>query len=189
VTPEGLALDASVFRSGSPLTLYRLARTRYANLSGVGAASYPGRWNRAGQEAIYASLDASTLLLEKLAHTHKDLIPSNLSMMRMRLAGAWRILPDVVVPTSWVHDEGTDGTVCVCSSLAVAKSALDTGILHTYRRQSPLALAVPSVIAPVWNVVLYPEAHGFWEHVTLEGVEPFEFDPRLFPDNTPVEAS
>jgi hypothetical protein len=43
------------------------------------------------------------------------------------------------------------------------------------------------VIVPVWNVVLYPQAVGFWDHVTLEAVEPFEFDPRLFPDNTPVE--
>jgi len=51
----------------------------------------------------------------------------------------------------------------------------------------PLAIARPSVIVPVWNVVLFPAGGGFWDHVALETVEPFEFDPRLFPDNTPIE--
>jgi hypothetical protein len=51
----------------------------------------------------------------------------------------------------------------------------------------PFAVAVPSVIVPVWKVVLYPQAVGFWDHVTLEAVEPFEFDSSLFPDNTPIE--
>jgi len=51
------------------------------------------------------------------------------------------------------------------------------------------AVAVPSVIVPVWNVVLYPQARGFRDQVSLQSVEPFEFDPRLFPEGTPVEAS
>jgi hypothetical protein len=51
----------------------------------------------------------------------------------------------------------------------------------------PFAVAVHSVIVPVRNVVLFPQGVGFWDHVALETVEPFEFDPRLFPDNTPIE--
>jgi len=54
---------------------------------------------------------------------------------------------------------------------------------------NPFAVAVPSVIVPAWNVVLYPKGIGFWDHVSLESLEPFEFDPRLFPENTPVENS
>jgi hypothetical protein len=50
------------------------------------------------------------------------------------------------------------------------------------------AVAIPSVIVPVWNVVLYPEGVGFWEHVSLISLEPFEFDPRLFPEETPIES-
>jgi hypothetical protein len=52
---------------------------------------------------------------------------------------------------------------------------------------SPFAVALPSVIVPAWNVVLYPEGTGFWDHVSLETVEPFEFDPRLFPDDVQTE--
>jgi hypothetical protein len=39
----------------------------------------------------------------------------------------------------------------------------------------------------VWNVVLYPAGKGFWDHVRLENIELFEFDSRLFPENTPLE--
>jgi len=45
---------------------------------------------------------------------------------------------------------------------------------------APIAVAVPSVIVPVWNVVLYPDAPGFWDRVSLSSVERVEFDPRLF---------
>lgn len=51
----------------------------------------------------------------------------------------------------------------------------------------PFAIALPSVIVPVWNVVLYPDAPGFWENVALESEEPFSFDPRLFPEDAPLE--
>ena len=50
-----------------------------------------------------------------------------------------------------------------------------------------IAVAVPSVIVPAWNVVLFPQGRGFWEHVSLESVESFAFDPRLFPENTATE--
>jgi len=54
---------------------------------------------------------------------------------------------------------------------------------------APMALVVPSAVAAAWNVVLYPDALGFWDHVSLRNVEPFDFDPRLFPENTPRELS
>jgi hypothetical protein len=53
----------------------------------------------------------------------------------------------------------------------------------------PFAVAVPSVIVPVWNVVLYPQGIGFWDHVALESVDAYEFDPRLFPEGAVVESS
>jgi hypothetical protein len=47
--------------------------------------------------------------------------------------------------------------------------------------QDPVALIVPSVIVPEYNVVLYPRATNFEpELVRIESVEEFEFDPRLF---------
>ena len=71
MTPDDLALNPDVLRQKQPLILYRLARARYANLSGIGAALYPGRWNQPGQEAIYTSTEVSVPVLERLVHTPK----------------------------------------------------------------------------------------------------------------------
>jgi hypothetical protein len=32
----------------------------------------------------------------------------------------------------------------------------------------PFAVAVLSVIVPVWNAVLFPQGIAFWEHVSLD---------------------
>ena len=42
---------------------------------------------------------------------------------------------------------------------------------------------IQSVIVPELNVVLNPAAKVFRGLVKIVSVEPFEFDPRLFPEN------
>lgn len=186
MTPEDQALDPSPFFTNKPFTVYRLARARYANLSGVGAALAPGRWNVPGQEAIYTSIEKGVPLLERLAHTPKDLIPSNLALMTIRVTGEWTQLSLHNDPLpSLLVDEHGGGAIHLYRTLADAKAH----VFSHLRATNLFAIAVPSVIVPVWNVVLYPGAPNFfWQHVSLENVEPFEFDPRLFPDNTPIEA-
>jgi RES domain-containing protein len=165
LTPEDRELDPAFFLNHQPLTLFRLARARYANLSGVGAAVAPGRWNRLGVEAIYTSTEAGVPLLERLVHTPKSLIPSNLALMTLRISGNW------VAADNELIDLRTDGHIWICRSLAEAKETIPAGLPFGVGR-GIFAVAVPSVIVPVWNVVLYPEGRGFWE-----------------PDNTPVETA
>jgi len=164
-----------------PLLLYRLAKAKYADLSGVGAAVFPGRWNLPGQEAIYTSTEKGVPLLERLVHTRKDLIPSKLALMTIRVEDYF-FESDVDYPL----DEGWFAT---CRTLKRARAFYDplNGFPPSPFGQTPYAVALPSVIVPVWNVVLYPRSPGFFNHVSLESVEPFEFDPRLFPENTPIE--
>ena len=115
-------------------------------------------------------------LLERLAHEPKDEIPSNLALMKIRVSGKWEGNRDVPF-----LDPRTGGCFWFYRTLAEAKNALNRGTHFT--PHDSFAVAVPSVIVPVWNVVLYPQGIGFWDHVSLESVEPFEFDPRLFPEN------
>ena len=189
MTPEDQSLDPEFFLIHQPLILYRIARTKFANLSGVGAALAPGRWNFPGEEAIYTSTEAGVPVLEMLAHTPKDLIPSNLALMRIRVRGGWEaIVRNPVYTILHLFDPQTNGLIWLFPSLAVAKKALrysESGA--SFFGSIPFAVAVPSVIVPVWNVILFPQATGFWDHVSLESVEPFQFDPRLFPENTPIE--
>lgn len=174
MTSEDLQLDPEFFHTHQPLILYRLARARYANLSGAGAAFAPGRWNRLGEEAIYTSTEMGVPVLERLVHTPKYLIPSNLAMMKILVSGSWQ-----QPYPNYVMDPQTGGCIWFYRDLATAKSDFNDLV----RVLRPFAVAVPSIIVPVWNVVLYPQRRGFWEHVSLENVEPFEFDPRLFPED------
>lgn len=181
MTPEDVQLDSEYFLTHTPLTLYRLARARYANLSGAGAAFAPGRWNRLGQEAIYTSTEVGLPVLERLVHTPKDLIPSNLAMMKIRVAGSWEIHKNAVT------DPKTGGCMWFYRDIATARDRFKSGSHLFATGMNPFAVAVPSVIVPVWNVVLYPEGRGFWDHVSLESIEAFDFDPRLFPEGAKIE--
>jgi RES domain-containing protein len=187
LTPDDLQLDPAILLTQQPLTLYRLARKRYANLSGAGAAAFPGRWNRAGQEAIYTSIEVGVPVLERLVHTPKDIIPSNLALMRMRVAGAGEHGLDYQTGGSIVFYEG--GCIVFYKSIREARDAFTDGPQSFAATMNPFAIAVPSVIVLAWNVILYPEGTGFWDHVSLESIEPFDFDPRLFPDDVQVESA
>jgi RES domain-containing protein len=183
LTPEDQSLDPEFFLDHQPLTLYRLARAKYANLSGIGAARAPGRWNSSGQEAIYTSTDVGVPVLEMLAHTPKDLIPSNLALMKIRVSGQW------IAHKNALFDAKTRGSLWIYRSVAETRDDFQKTQHWFPGSDNPFAVAVPSVIVPAWNVVLYPKERGFWDHVSLESIEPFQFDPRLFPENTPIEAA
>jgi RES domain-containing protein len=174
------ALDPECF-ARPEVILYRLARTRYADLTGIGAALAPGRWNRSGQRALYASLEVGLPVLERLAHSPKDLIPSNLSLMKIQITGEWIALNDRVT------DRETGAVFAFCPTLELATLKFKQEEFPFGDTPKPFAVAVPSVIVPAWNVVLYPEAHGFSVHVSLQEVSPFQFDPRLFTEDAAAE--
>jgi hypothetical protein len=119
-----------------PLVLYRIARARYANLSGIGAAREPGRWNFPGQEAIYTSTDKGTPQLERLVHTPKDLIPSNLAIMEIQLSGQWERLGDSL------NDPNTGAVFEICSSIRTANARVFRKGLAEYGLWEKFALAV-----------------------------------------------
>lgn len=163
MTPSEYELDRALLDK-DVLTLYRLASARYANLSGAGAAISPGRWNSYRQPAIYTSIEVGTAVAERLVHTPKDTIPTNLALMSISFE---KLSADLV------HE-----VFGIFTTLANARAN------YPFRREY-CAVAVPSVILPVWNVVLYPEHAAFWDVVSLKSVERFDYDPRLFPAAVP----
>jgi RES domain-containing protein len=175
LTSDNLQLDPEILLSKQPITLFRIARKRYANLSGVGAASAPGRWNRLGQEAIYTSTEVGVPVLERLVHMPKDTIPSNLALMMIRIQADWQMQESAFI------DSRTGRCIWIYRSLLEARKAFAAGSHRFGGGVNPFAVAVPSVVVPAWNLVLYPQGNGFWEHVSLQSIDVFEFDPRLFP--------
>jgi RES domain-containing protein len=160
------------------VTLHRLSRIGFATLTGAGSALYPGRWNRRGQRAIYTSTEKAACVLERLVHQKdKLLIPSNVVMMEIHLSGDW------VKHETHLVDKRTGAKFLRFPSLQEAERiSLEPG------ESFVIAVAVPSVVVSVWNVVLYPEAPNFFKHVSVKTMETFKFDPRLFPHGAVEEA-
>jgi RES domain-containing protein len=150
-----------------------LAKKKHANLSGIGASPEPGRWNLKGQEAIYTSLNSSTTLLERFVHTPKDQIPKNLAKMTIRLSGKWELSNGILV------NDLSAAVIHIFESLQLAEASVWSVLRGV---TVPLGIAVPSVLDPQWNVILYPENSFFSTHVELEKVAPFHYDRRMFPE-------
>ena len=147
MTSEDERPDQSTLRTSNPLKLFRIARAKYANLSGAGAALYPGRWNQLGQEAIYTSTHPATPQLEYLKHTPKNLIPTNLVMMEIHV-NAEKSPEEKKLP------EALQDWFMIMPSLKFAREMYPR--ISTTKYSSMYGFAVPSVIVPDWNVVLLP---------------------------------
>jgi len=112
-------------------------------------------------------------LLERFVHTPKDQIPKNLAKMTIRLSGKWQLSGGVLV------NDRSAAVIHIFESLQAAEA----GVWPVLRGITvPLGIAVPSVLDPQWNVILYPESSFFSTHVALEKVVPFRYDRRMFPE-------
>jgi len=51
-------------------TVWRIVSPGYSSeiLSGAGAAQYPGRWNRTGEQVVYTAMNQSLAMLERLIY-------------------------------------------------------------------------------------------------------------------------
>lgn len=69
------------------MTCFRIARRKYADLSGDGARVYGGRCNRPGVPAVYASQSIALAVLEVLVHLDKSEMPLDYVVMAIRFPG------------------------------------------------------------------------------------------------------
>ena len=144
---------------------------------------YPGRWNRKGQRVVYTSLSLSTAVLETLAHSDKTEVPDN--FVKMEIEISFPPLSEKPITELGSRLRRTSTTywqhfIRVHQSIASAQADIND---YNYRRHRfEIARLIPSVIVPEFNVVLNPASRFFQGLVKLMSVEPFEFDPRLFPE-------
>jgi hypothetical protein len=102
-------------------------------------------------------------------------------MMRIQLSGEWKDHGEYLI------DHRTEAAIEIFASLDLAE--LSFNMKGNPKGSNLIAIAVPSVVVAVWNVVLYPQAATFFDHVSVEDEVPFEFDPRLFAEGAVLEAS
>ena len=150
------------------LTLWRIAKTRYARSSfdGEGARLYGGRWNSVGVRVAYASQSIALASLEVMVGLQKTGLLASYSLVSVQVedAGVER-LSSVALPANWrSHPPGAD-------SQAIGD--------RWVAEQRSLALEVPSAIIEAEANYLLNPAHPDFGSIAVSVLTTFAFDERL----------
>ena len=142
------------------MIVWRLCRSIYADLSGLGGVHAQGRWNLAGHPVVYTSGSLSLSVLERRVHT--KVRPKDEVAMRIAL-------PDDSIEILIDYSPGWQTNIEYTQSLGA----------EWLGSKRSLSLAVPSVIVPELNYLinpLHPDING----VRIHSIDPYEYDLRLF---------
>lgn len=139
------------------------------DLSGGGAARYPGRWNEAGQRVVYCATTLSLAVLETAAHVQRGGLPLNRFVVRVEV-------PEEV----WKARE-----VLRVQDLEPAWAAIPAGRASVragsgwFKAGASALLLVPSVIVPEELNVLVNATHPDAARLGARVLRPFEYDRVL----------
>lgn len=155
------------------MILWRIAaETRhYAadDLSGRGAALYPGRWNDEQQAVVYAAPSLALAVLETAAHVDDAGLPLNRFVVRIDISD-----------TAWARRErlDIDSLTPAWCAIPAGQASVKMGSDWLISLRSPILL-LPSVVVPEEEIALLNLAHPALKTVSASIVRPFEFN-RLF---------
>lgn len=146
--------------------VYRISKCKYINdLSGFGAANFPGRWNSKGTYMLYTAATASLALLENIVHI--STIPTESYCI------ATIVLPEdkisnidiAELPKGWNQYPAPEKL----------KHIGDDFI----GKNEKLALRIPSAIMPEDFIFLINCRHPDFGKVEISAIREIEFDKRL----------
>ena len=148
------------------MLVYRISKCKYIeDLSGIGAATYPGRWNGKGVYVLYTAQNPSLALLESVVHISK--------IARMNYCMVSLAIPDDSIleiklsdlPLGW-------------ESNPPSEMLKDFGNKFV-REGRYLAMKVPSAILfEEYNILLNPN-HRDFEKVKMVSKRSLSIDERL----------
>jgi RES domain-containing protein len=120
------------------------------DMSGLGAAQIPGRWNRPGERVVYAAPTLAMAVLETAAHVEPNELPMNKYVVELEVPDEmWadrRVITVADLPGGW--DSIPQGLV-----------SADTGSAW-YQSADVALLELPSAIIPEESIVLINIEHG-----------------------------
>jgi RES domain-containing protein len=149
------------------MLVYRIQKARYADdTSGTGSTLVSGRWHQAGKQPIlYTSSNISLAILECLVHLPTVVRPPDLVLLTIDVPDKSIVTIDTKnLPENWSKKGYFDdvqqwGTAWLQSS-------------------SSLAVIVPSVTSPDYNILVNP-GHPDFSHVKIVDSRPITLDDRL----------
>jgi RES domain-containing protein len=150
------------------MVVFRIARGPHASdLTGLGARSYGGRWNRNGTAVVYTSTSPALATVESLVHVDFGIQPRDLRMVSIDLPDDAPIesIDAASLPANWKHYPAPQRLADIGSEWVASGRTL--------------LLRVPSAVVDREVNVLVNPAHARASDVRIVGDEPFAFDPRL----------
>ena len=148
------------------MTVYRIARRAFADLSGNGGTVYSGRWHFKGHRIIYAAGSVALAALEYAVHTSVRPVDT--------------VLMEIVMPKDdLITIENRLGGELPGNWAFVADQSRQLGTDWLIERKT-LILSVPSVVVPFERNLLINPNHPLFAKVVLKQTVPFFFDPRIF---------
>lgn len=148
------------------MIVYRIANSKHASdLSGTGAALYPGRWNKMGSAVLYTGINKEIALLENIVHNQLLFYPEldiltfeipddSISEFRISdLPKNWNQFPAPTVLSEMGQEWIIDGKT--------------------------IALKVPSSIIHSSSNIILNCRHPRYREIKLLEQKKFDFDSRL----------
>jgi len=144
---------------------WRIAHRAFPIMDGEGAARFPGRWNRAGQRAVYCGTSFAITMLERLCYLGSDQIPKTDVYIQIDVPQELIEEFDAAAHPGWEQSRSA-------TAKAVGASWLSGGTRP--------ALLVPSAVTRIdQNVVLNP-IHPDFSRVSWSSPQAVRWDRRLF---------
>jgi RES domain-containing protein len=149
------------------MLVYRIQKATYANdISGIGSTLVSGRWHQAGKNSIlYTSGNVSLAILECLVHLPSVVKPPDLVLLTLDIPDKSIVKVETKdLPESW-NKKGYFDDV----------QQWGTKWLQSL---SSLAIIVPSVTSPDYNILVNP-GHSDFSHVKIVDSRSITLDDRL----------
>ncbi len=148
------------------MKVYRISKCNFINdLSGIGSATYGGRWNNKGTHVLYTAQTASLALLESIVHL-SSIPTSGLCILSMEIPdNSFCVIEVEQLPKKWY---------CYPSPERL-KNIGDQFI----KQGNYLAMQIPSSIIPEeFNYLINP-LHPDFKKIKLYPHKPLMVDERL----------
>ncbi len=151
------------------MIVYRLSKSKFAaDLSGRGAEKTGGRWNSKGTAMVYTSASRALCTTEIAVHTPLGNLPEDYMLVTIEIPDTISIseLSLIELPRDWKSIPHAHSTQLIGDNFVTQ------GIYAV--------LKVPSVVVQdEFNFLLNP-LHPAAREIVIRGIEPFNFDGRLF---------
>lgn len=149
------------------MQVYRIQKAKYASdISGIGSTLVSGRWHQTGKYPIlYTSGNISLAILECLVHLPSVVNPPKLVLLTLEIPDAAIVkMNRNDLPENWNKKGYFD---------IVQQWGVDW-----LESRSSLALTVPSVASPDFNILINP-LHSDFSSVKIIDTKPITLDDRL----------